>query len=184
MITPITFITGNQHKADNRAKYLGIPIDHQKLELDEIQSIILRDVVEHKARQAYEHVRRPIIVDDVSMGFTALGGLPGPFVKFFVEHSLEDLCRMLDGFDDRSASASAGIGYCDGIGFHYFEGTIAGTISQHPRGNGGYGWDAIFVPEGYGNRTRAELDDSEYEAVYNKIRPIAALRDFLTKTSV
>ncbi len=68
------FITGNQHKADNMARYLGFPIAHQKIELDEIQSIHLRDVVEHKVRQAYDIVRKPVIVDDVSLEFHALGG--------------------------------------------------------------------------------------------------------------
>ena len=52
----IIFITGNQKKADYLIKYLGFPIEHMKLELDEIQSLDLREVVEHKVRQAYEKV--------------------------------------------------------------------------------------------------------------------------------
>ena len=72
----ITFITGNQKKADYLAKYLGFPIEHMKLELDEIQSLDLREVVEHKVRQAYEKVRKPILVDDVALEFSTLGRLP------------------------------------------------------------------------------------------------------------
>ncbi len=52
----ITFITGNQKKADYLAKYLGFPIEHQKIDLDEIQSLDLREIVEHKVKQAYEKV--------------------------------------------------------------------------------------------------------------------------------
>ena len=81
----ITFITGNQDKADYLAKYLGHPVDHLKLDLDEIQSLELKEIVEHKVRQAYEKVKKPVIVEDVSLEFEALGGLPGPFIKFFVE---------------------------------------------------------------------------------------------------
>lgn len=175
----ITFITGNQHKADNMARYLGFPIAHQKIELDEIQSIHLRDVVEHKVRQAYNIVQKPVIVDDVSLEFTALGGLPGPFVRFFVENGIETMCRILDGFDDRSAVGKSGLGYFDGTSFQYFEGEIHGAIAQLPRGDNGYGWDAIFMPDGYGGKTRAELDPKAYEEVYNKIRRLKDLREFL-----
>lgn len=175
----ITFITGNQHKADNMARYLGFPIDHQKVELDEIQSIHLRDVVEHKVRQAYDIVQKPVIVDDVSLEFTALGGLPGPFVRFFVENGVEIMCRMLEGFDDRSAVGKSGIGYFDGTTFQYFEGEIHGAIADAPRGDNGYGWDSIFMPEGYGGKTRAELDDEHYEKVYGTIRRLADLKEFL-----
>ena len=178
----VTFITGNQHKADNLSRLLGFPLDHVKLDLDEIQSTKLEEIVESKARQAYDIVKRPVIVDDVGLGFTALDGLPGPFVKFFVEAGPEKLCRMLDGFDDRSAVGSAGIGYCDDSGFVYFEGSIQGTIADHPRGDGGFGsfgWDVIFEPEGYGGRTRAELTQEEYDEVYRKIRPITELKQFL-----
>lgn len=176
----ITFITGNQHKADHLAKLLAIPMTHQKIDLDEIQSSDQRQIVEHKVKQAYEIVGSPVIVDDVSLEFAALGGLPGPFVKWFVEYAgQETMCRMLDGFDDRSAVGKACIGYYDGKEFCYFEGAVHGEIADHPRGDGGYGWDAIFMPDGYDGKTRSELNEQEYAEVYNRIRPLAELRAFL-----
>jgi inosine/xanthosine triphosphate pyrophosphatase family protein len=72
----ITFITGNQKKADYLAQYLGIEVQHEKLDLDEIQSLDLREVVEHKVRQAYEMVKKPVLVEDTSLTFVALGKLP------------------------------------------------------------------------------------------------------------
>ncbi len=48
-----TFVTGNQNKVDYLSKYFGAPIKHIKIDLDEIQSLDLRKVAEHKARQAY-----------------------------------------------------------------------------------------------------------------------------------
>src|SRR3989344_9558853 len=94
----IVFITGNQNKADYLSKYLGHPVDHVKLDLDEIQSLDLQEIVEHKVQQAYEKIQQPVIVEDVSLEFAALGGLPGPFIKFFVEKvPFETICSMVDG---------------------------------------------------------------------------------------
>jgi hypothetical protein len=56
----VTFITGNQSKADYLAKYLGIPVKHVKLDLEELQSMDLHKIVEHKVRQAYEHIKSPV----------------------------------------------------------------------------------------------------------------------------
>jgi len=56
---------------------------------------------------------------------------------------------------------------------------LDGSIAQEPRGKNGYGWDRIFIPEGYAGRTRAELNQMEDTATYTKIKPFAALRDFL-----
>jgi inosine triphosphate pyrophosphatase len=81
----ITFITGNQKKADYLARYLGFRIEHIKLDLEEIQSMELQEIVEHKVKQAYEKIKKPVIVEDASLEFTALGKLPGPFIKFFIE---------------------------------------------------------------------------------------------------
>ncbi len=80
----ITFITGNQKKADYMRKFLMMPIEHIKLDLDEIQSLDLREIVEHKVRQAYDKIQKPVLVDDVSFEFCSLGRIPGTFVKHFV----------------------------------------------------------------------------------------------------
>lgn len=68
----ITFITGNQKKADSLIKFLGLPILHQKIELEELQSLDLKVIVEHKVKQAYEKIGKPVLVEDVSLEFTAL----------------------------------------------------------------------------------------------------------------
>jgi non-canonical purine NTP pyrophosphatase (RdgB/HAM1 family) len=175
------FITGNQNKADYLAKTLGIKLEHQKVELDEIQSADPFEIIEHKVRQAYTIIKKPVLVEDVSLAFNALDGLPGPFIKFFVdaENGLENLCRMLDGFDDRSAYGSVLYGYYDGQELKFIDGRLRGTIAKHPRGEGGYGWDKIFEPEGYGELTRAELSPELDLESYNKLRDFNTLREFL-----
>lgn len=122
---------------------------HCKLDLDEIQSLDLHKIVRHKLIQAYAVLQTPVIVEDVALEFFALGGLPGPFIKFFIENnSLDNVCRMLDGMD-RSATARCVIGYCDAHTTKLFEGSLSGSIAEHPSGDRGYGWDKIFIPQGY-----------------------------------
>lgn len=176
------FITGNQHKADYLSRTLGIELEHHKLDLDEIQSPDPSVVVEHKVRQAYQMIQRPVLVEDTSLVFNAMYPLPGTFVKFFVEaeDGLENMCRMLDGFTDRSAYATAMYAYYDGVTLALFGGQLDGIITAgEPRGEGGYGWDKIFEPNGYGGRTRAELTQKEDLESYAKIRDLDGLRAFL-----
>lgn len=176
------FITGNQNKVDYLSRILDIGLQHRKIDLDEIQSASPKIVIEHKVRQAYGIIGKPVLVEDTSLSFNALGGLPGPFVKFFVEvdDGLERMCRMLDGFDDRSAYGSVIYGYFDGQATKFFEGRLDGTIAIHPRGSGGYGWDQIFEPEGYNSLTRAELSVAQDTESYTKLRDIDGLRRFLS----
>lgn len=174
----VTFITGNQNKADYLAKYLGHPVDHVKLDLDELQSLDLREIVEHKVRQAYEQVHMPVLVEDVSLEFKALGRLPGPFIKWFLsEVDLETLISLVEG-KDRRAVGRCVLGYYDGERLEIFEGSISGKVADKPAGDNGFGWDKIFIPEGY-QVTRAELDDDDYRKVYLQIRPFARLKKFL-----
>ncbi len=72
----VTFITGNQAKADYLESFLGFPIDHVKVDLDELQSLDLEKIVEHKVKQAYAEIGKPVVVEDVSLEFEALGKLP------------------------------------------------------------------------------------------------------------
>ena len=63
--------------------------------------------------------------------------------------------------------------------FKLFRAELGGVIAKHPAGNGGFGWDKIFCPDGYGGKTRAELYTDEYVATYPTIKPIDAVRQFL-----
>jgi len=145
----ITFITGNQNKADYLAKYLGLPVDHIKLDLDELQSLDLKTIVEHKVKQAYDIIKKPVIVEDVALECLALGGLPGPFVKFFVEEMpVEDFCALFNN-KNRAAVAKCVFGFYDGQTLKLFEGSLEGVIAEQPAGDNGYGWDRMFIPKGF-----------------------------------
>src|SRR3989344_394836 len=176
----ITFITGNQGKADYLARYLGFPVEHQKLDLDEIQSLDLKEIVEHKVKQAYQQIQNPVIVEDVALEFDALGKLPGPFIRFFVDNvPFETICSMVNG-KSRNATARCVFGYYDGQDLQLFEGFLSGEIPETPRGKAGYGWDSIFIPEGY-TMTRAEMGEEDDRKTYLRIKPFEQLKNFLEK---
>lgn len=174
----ITFITSNQSKADYLAKYLELPVSHKKIDLDEIQSLDLKKIVEHKVRQAFERIKGPVIVEDVSLEFAALGRLPGPFIRYFVDEvPFGTICSMIDG-KSRKATARCIFGYFDGTELRLFEGKLDGKIAAKPAGKNGYGWDKIFIPEGY-QVTRASLDEADDRKTYLKTKPFAKLKKFL-----
>ena len=81
----LTFITGNANKAKYLSEYFDLPIKHQKIDLPEIQSLSLQEIVESKAKAAYKIAHKPVMVEDVSLTFNALNNLPGPLIKWFLE---------------------------------------------------------------------------------------------------
>ncbi len=185
-MTKLTFVTGNQHKADQYARLLGMPLAHQKINLDEIQSASIEEVARHKIDQAYAVAGVPVIIDDFGFGIDELNGLPGPFTKFFVEPTdgLEKLCRITDSLDSRAAKVVCAIAYKDAHETKIFVKELVGTVARHPRGTLGIATDMIFEPAGYGGRTRAELTQAEYDEVYLGVRPVEELRAFLATRAV
>ncbi len=179
----IVFLTGNPNKAKNMSRLLGIDIDHQKVDVDEIQSKSPEAVIERKVRQAYELIQKPVMVDDFSMWLDDLDGLPGPFIKFFVDakNGLINLCRIADGLPSRRATARSYIGIYDGEELKIFYGEIKGEISNEPRGGGehAYGSDPVFIADGYNGKTRSELTAEQYDEVYMRVRPLQQVREYL-----
>lgn len=176
------YITGNEHKAKFLTKLLGIELEYHNLSLDEIQSPDPREVIEHKVRQAYDTLQRPVLVEDTCMGLDELGGLPGTFIKFFIEqeNGAEKICRMADGLLSRRATATVTFGYYDGTSLQFFQNAIHGEIARQPgKPISGFGWDVIFVPDGYNGTIRSELTEQQYDELYLKVKPIAEVREFL-----
>lgn len=177
----VIFVTGNRKKADNFSKYMGASIGHHSADLDEIQTLDVKKLVEHKVKQAYEQLRQPVLVEDVTFTFDVTDGLPGPFIKFYInaQDGLEIMCRMLDSFENRDAIASCTYGYFNGSAIKFFTGSLRGSVARHPRGSNGYGFDPIFQPDGFGGKTAAELDEHEYDKYYSTIKPFTKVKEFL-----
>ena len=174
------YVTGNPNKAKYFNLMTRLDLDHVSADVDEIQSLDVKEVVEHKVKQAYELLQRPVIVEDAQLGFNALDGLPGPLVKWFIESiGLEKMCRLLDAYDDRSAVAGAAIAYYDGSMLEIFEKSLSGRIAEKPLGDSGFGWNRIFVPDG-SDKSLGQMDDEEFKTWYTKIKPFEELTAFLT----
>jgi inosine triphosphate pyrophosphatase len=181
----LVFITGNQNKADYLAKWLGIPVPHQKVDLDELQSLDLRKVVEHKARAAYALVQKPVLVEDIALTFHALGQLPGTFVKWFLQElGPAGMAKLLQPFDDKTATASIMYGLFDGQEFQTFEAHAAGSVPPEPRisdasaWNTSLSWNSIFIPDGH-TKTYGEMTDEELKPVSHRAQAIEKLRAYL-----
>ncbi len=124
------------------------------------------------------------IVEDTSLHFDCLGGLPGPLIKWFLKilgnPGLYGLCAKYGEF---GAEGGTTIGYARSHEeVYFFEGVRRGRIVA-PRGESNFGWDSIFELEGLG-KTQAELTREEKNAVSMRGEAARKLRDFLKEKGV
>jgi non-canonical purine NTP pyrophosphatase (RdgB/HAM1 family) len=178
------FISGNQHKADYLTKWLGHPIVHQKVDLPELQSLDAQEIITAKAQAAYEIINKPVLVEDVSLTFTAMGRLPGTFIKWFLEEiGPAGLVKIADGLAHRQAVAGILFAYYDGKDMRLFGATTEGTVSHEPRGLNAFGpkgWNPIFIPKG-STKTFAEMTDDEVRPFSQRAKAIEKLRTFFNE---
>lgn len=169
------FATSNHQKLKEFESILGIKLNHSDLDLDEIQSIDVEEVATHKAKQAYGILKEPVIVEDTGLYFEELNGLPGALIKFFVKKlTLEHICSLIK--ENRKATAVTCIAFFDGKDLKIFKGETKGEISTEPRGANGFGWDPIFIPEGY-SQTFAEITSEEKEYKFMRKEAIKKLKN-------
>ena len=163
-MTEVTLVTGNLNKLAELQAIFPASVDlvHAKLDIDEIQgeSADPHEILEDKLRKAFEIVSAPVIVEDVSAELSCLNGLPGPFVKFFEKRLGKGaLWQLAQHADDKSATMRCVMGYYDGVRLEIVDGAVHGTIVA-PRGENGFGFDFVFVPDGH-DRTTAEMSADE-----------------------
>jgi non-canonical purine NTP pyrophosphatase (RdgB/HAM1 family) len=171
------FVTGNHQKLKEFEEILGVKLEHSDLDLDEIQSIEVEEVATHKAKQAYEILKEPVIVEDTGLYFEELNGLPGALIKMFVKKlPLDQICSLIN--KNRKAKAMTCICYFDGEEMKTFIGETEGEIAIEPKGTNGFGWDPIFIPKGY-EKTFAELTEQEKTSRFMRKEAIKKLRTFL-----
>ena len=174
----ITFVTGNKNKLREAQQILGYELVSQPIDLPELQFDTSEQVAFYKAQEAAKVIGGPVIVDDTALHFNAIGGLPGAYIRAFTSKlTPTNLAKLLDGFDDKSAYVTCSIGYCAGPGQEakVITGRVEGKIVP-PRGEGGFGFDPIFVPNGF-DQTYAEMDAKTKNEISHRGLALTMLRD-------
>jgi XTP/dITP diphosphohydrolase len=177
----ILFITGNKKKAEEVKAITGLDVLTKSLDIPEIQALDVEEVAKAKALAAFQLTGQPVIVDDTGMSIEALNGLPGALVAWFLDTLRpEGILKMLNGEKNRKASVSTCIAYADQNGAAVFTGTIRGKIADSLKGENGFGYDPIFVPDGY-DRTYAEMTSEEKNEISMRKIALLKFKEFMAK---
>ena len=155
-LSELIFVTGNLNKVREAEQKLGIKLNHTSIDLHELQEVDVECVVKHKAKTAFEQLCKPVIVEDVSLGFKAFNGYPGALIKWHRQYvTTKNICKILNGFD-RTAIAKCAICIFDEKEYRVFVGETKGQIIYEEKGISGFGFDPIFQPDGC-EKTFAEM---------------------------
>lgn len=160
------FVTTSEHKLHEAEAILGLELRRAAPNVPEPQSLDFAEVASAKARAAREALNDPpvsIVVDDSGLVVNAWNGFPGALTKWFLGSvKLDGLLKMLSAFDDRSAKSVCVVAVSEANGeVHLFRGEVNGEIAAAPRGDGGFGYDPVFIPNGQ-ERTYSEMGDEKH----------------------
>ena len=182
----ITFVTGNKKKLEEVQRILSasgefpFEITNQKIDLPELQGDPIEIAME-KCRLAAKQVGGPVLTEDTSLCFNALNGLPGPYIKWFLDKCGHvGLNSMLVGFEDKTAYAQTVFGFSTGpdAEVHVFDGRTNGLIVP-ARGDLAFGWDPVFEPLEGAGKTYGEMCSDEKNAISHRARSMAKLQAYL-----
>lgn len=191
---PIAFVTGNPGKLEEARRLWragagaagAVAFEAVELDLPEIQSLDLLEVLHAKGEEAYRRLCRPLVVEETGFEIDAFGGFPGPLVKWMLEAmGPEGMARAALAVGEQDGTGAGALARCmvlyvDGEREVTGEGVARGTLVLSPRGEGGFGWDPVFQPEGE-SRTYGELTGVEKDRIGHRGR---AWRDLAAKLGV
>jgi XTP/dITP diphosphohydrolase len=190
--TSLVLATGNPGKVEElRALLADLPltlIPGSDLETPpdvEEDAETLAGNARKKARAFHEHTGQATLADDTGLEVAALDGGPGVHTARFAgpdataDDNKRRLLAVMEGVEDRRARfrTVAALVAPDGT-VHTFEGTCEGTITTEPRGDGGFGYDPLFLPDGY-DQTFAEMPPETKNAISHRQEALDAVRAFL-----
>lgn len=137
-----------------------------------------------KANYVYQKFKCNVFADDSGLEVAALNNRPGVYSAIYAglpksdKKNIELLLQQLQGIKNRKARFITVICLIVNDQTHYFEGTIEGTIAEKPFGNNGFGYDPVFIPDGY-NQTFAELSDIEKNKISHRFRALEKMKIYL-----
>lgn len=155
----ILFATSNQHKV-KEANKIGKKFEIEFLQLEEpypeIRDEDVSKVAEEGAKFLFEKIKKPLVVEDTGLFIEALNGFPGSYSAFvFKKIGNQGILQLLKEKRNRRAEFISAVGYCSSEVVKIFQGLVKGTITREVKGDAGFGYDPIFIPEGQ-SKTFAE----------------------------
>lgn len=170
--------THNLHKKEEIQQILGDSFEVKSLTDYDLNEEIIEDGdsfqanAQIKAQYCYEKTGIPSLGDDSGLVVPALDGQPGIFsARYAGDHDFQkNIAKVLDemtGIENRSAYFITVLCYYDDNGATFYEGTVHGNLLTENKGHQGFGYDPIFVPEGY-NITFAEMNPEDKNAISHR----------------
>lgn len=170
MIDNLYFATTNKYKLQEAKEILNINIMPINRKVEEIQDIEVDNVVRYKAHLIYKLEKKNVIVEDTGLYFESLNGFPGALIKWVLacigtDGSLENgskndnIIKLLSQFNNKRIYAKTSIGFTSSNSISdvvIVSSIMYGKMPLKARGKEGFGWDDIFIPDGY-NKTFAEM---------------------------
>jgi len=148
----ILFATGNRHKvaeAKKAGKVYGVTFKRAACPYPEVRSESVKEIAEEGVKFVYARVGEPVIVEDSGLFIQALDGFPGAYSAYvFGKIGNYGILRLMGGTGNRRAEFRSAVAYYDGETLKTFEGVVSGAIAEEARGEAGFGYDPIFIPEG------------------------------------
>ncbi len=187
----ILLASHNDHKANEIRKML--PKSYQLATLNDIQ--YFDEIIENgdsfqenawiKSKTAFEVARMPTFSDDSGLCVEALGDAPGIFSARYAgtgnsEDNIQKLLKELSNNTHRKAYFISVICWYDGTHTEFFEGRINGTIIDSLKGEKGFGYDPIFLPDGY-SETFAEMNPELKNKISHRAIALQKLMEFLSR---
>lgn len=147
----ILFATGNEHKfAEAKALLTDVELKQHVFRHREIRSDSLEDIARDAAEKAYRQCRAPLFVEDSGLFIPALNGFPGTYSSWVLgKIGLDGILRLMQDTENREARFEACIAYKDNYQVRVFHESCQGRLTGEKRGEDGFGYDPIFIPEGH-----------------------------------
>lgn len=188
--TQLFFGTGNTKKIEEILQILGDSVELVTVndlevapDIEETEST-LEGNARLKAEGYYRFTGIPCFADDTGLEVDALNGAPGVYSARYAgeegnaERNMGKLLDALKGEKNRTARFRTVIAYTDGEVVHYFEGILEGSIADWPSGEGGFGYDPIFIPKG-SDKTLGHFAPEAKNAISHRGRAIRKFADFM-----
>jgi XTP/dITP diphosphohydrolase len=191
----LIFASNNEHKIREIKSILGNSFTLLSLtdmnineDIPEEEPILEGNALS-KARYVYNATGMNVFADDTGLEIDALNGLPGVHSARFAGESknsssnIEKVLSLLGSTENRNARFRTVIALIYEKKEYLFEGIVQGTIISEKRGNEGFGYDPVFIPDGK-TLTFAEMELDEKNTISHRARAFGKLREFLDQHSL